>query len=156
MADITHGVWIKDGKAVDTVYQGGIKVYGRNLVTGTSNKLKTVTASGWGQSPANKASGTYGIGRYYASAYIENTTPVVMTIYVYVNGNSGNFSGSPIQVGQSGIASRTFDILDGQSLSSIWVGFAGSQTNSCTYKYKEVMITRTPSPWTPAPEDVLN
>ena len=30
MADITHGTWIKDGKAVDTVYQGGIKVYGRN------------------------------------------------------------------------------------------------------------------------------
>lgn len=31
MADITHGVWIKDGKAVDAVYQSGVKVYGRNL-----------------------------------------------------------------------------------------------------------------------------
>ena len=30
MADITHGAWIKDGKAVDAVYQNGIKVYGRN------------------------------------------------------------------------------------------------------------------------------
>lgn len=36
MADITHGTWIKDGKAVDAVYQGGVKVYGRNLVAGTS------------------------------------------------------------------------------------------------------------------------
>lgn len=36
MADITHGTWIKDGKAVDAVYQSGIKVYGRNLLTGTS------------------------------------------------------------------------------------------------------------------------
>jgi len=32
MADITHGTWIKDGKSVDTVYQGGVKVYGRNLL----------------------------------------------------------------------------------------------------------------------------
>lgn len=35
MADITHGTWIKDGKAIDAVYQGGVKVYGRNLLTGT-------------------------------------------------------------------------------------------------------------------------
>ncbi|AVH85831.1 hypothetical protein [Lactiplantibacillus plantarum] len=33
MADITHGTWIKDGKAVDAVYQSGVKVYGRNLIT---------------------------------------------------------------------------------------------------------------------------
>ncbi|MEB3377170.1 hypothetical protein REH36_04400 [Pediococcus pentosaceus] len=32
MADITHGTWIKDGKAVDAAYQSGVKVYGRNLV----------------------------------------------------------------------------------------------------------------------------
>ena len=36
MADITHGTWIKDGKAVDAVYQNGIEVYGRNLLQGTS------------------------------------------------------------------------------------------------------------------------
>jgi len=32
MADITHGTWIKDGKVVDAVYQGGVKAYGRNLL----------------------------------------------------------------------------------------------------------------------------
>lgn len=32
MADITHDTWIKDGKAVDAVYQSGVKVYGRNLL----------------------------------------------------------------------------------------------------------------------------
>lgn len=36
MADITHGTWIKDGTPVDDVYQNGVKVYGRNLVAGTS------------------------------------------------------------------------------------------------------------------------
>lgn len=37
MADITHGTWIKDGKAVDAVYQSGVKVYGRNLYVDTEN-----------------------------------------------------------------------------------------------------------------------
>lgn len=37
MADITHGTWIKDGKAVDAVYQSGVKVYGRNLLTNLSS-----------------------------------------------------------------------------------------------------------------------
>lgn len=31
MADITHGTWIKDGKAVDKVFSNGSQVYGRNL-----------------------------------------------------------------------------------------------------------------------------
>ncbi|AYH92122.1 hypothetical protein [Lactobacillus phage Dionysus] len=30
MADITHGTWIKDGKAVDKVFSNGRQVYGRN------------------------------------------------------------------------------------------------------------------------------
>lgn len=36
MANITHGTWIKDGKAVDAVYQNGRQVYGRNLLINTS------------------------------------------------------------------------------------------------------------------------
>ena len=38
MADITHGTWIKDGKAVDAVYQSGVKIYGRNLIKGGSHQ----------------------------------------------------------------------------------------------------------------------
>lgn len=130
-----------------------VPYYSENLVTGTSNELTTMTRSGWGISPVNSASGTYGAGRYYASAYIENTTPVGMNIYVYVKGYTGNFSGKAIPAGQSGIVSCTLDILEGQSLASIGVGFTSSQTESYTYKYKEMMVTRTPSPWSPAPED---
>jgi len=42
MADITNGTWIKDGKAVDKVYQNGRQVYGRNLFRGypTNNKMR--------------------------------------------------------------------------------------------------------------------
>lgn len=38
MADITHGTWIKDGKAVDKVFSNGKQVYGRNLIHDTSFK----------------------------------------------------------------------------------------------------------------------
>jgi len=132
-----------------------IPYYSENLITGTSNELTTATGSGWGNSPASTASGTYGAGRYYASAYIENTTPTEINIYIHVNGHVGNFYGNTIPAGQSGIVSATFDILEGQSLESTWVGFTGSQTESYTYKYKEMMVTRAPSPWSPAPTDNL-
>ena len=39
MADITHGTWIKDGKAVNAVYQSGVKIYGRNLVKDSSQEF---------------------------------------------------------------------------------------------------------------------
>jgi len=42
MADITHGTWIKDGKAVDKVFSDGKQVYGRNLLKNTFDY-----ASGW-------------------------------------------------------------------------------------------------------------
>jgi len=155
MADITNGTWIKDGKPIDAVYQDGRQVYGRNLLTGTSNELTTITRSDWGNSPASLASGTYGAGRYYASIYIENTTPVYLNFIVRLNGVTWNSNINSIPAGQSGIVSGMFDILEGQSLYSVSVAFISPQTESYTYKYKEVMVTRTPSPWTPAPEDIL-
>lgn len=44
MADITHGTWIKDGKAVDAVYQSGVKIYGRNYFL--DSKTRTITPPG--------------------------------------------------------------------------------------------------------------
>lgn len=41
MADITHDTWIKDGKAVDAVYQSGIKAYGRNLLLDSQTQTKS-------------------------------------------------------------------------------------------------------------------
>ena len=129
-----------------------VPYYSENLVTGSSSKLTTITVSGWGSAPKNYASGTYGAGKYYASAYVENTTPVEINIYVNING-SKNFSGNKIQPGKSGIVNCMFDVLDGQSLASMWVSFTSKQTESYTYKYKELMITRAPSLWSPSQQD---
>lgn len=37
MADITHGTWINNGKAVDAVYSDNSILYGRNLFVDTEN-----------------------------------------------------------------------------------------------------------------------
>ena len=47
MADITHVTWIKDGKAVDAVYQSGVKVYGRNLIKGGANQTILANTSNY-------------------------------------------------------------------------------------------------------------
>lgn len=47
MADITHGTWIKDGKAVDVVYQGDVKVYGRNLIQGGAHQTMLARTSNY-------------------------------------------------------------------------------------------------------------
>ena len=157
MTTINGRACVVNGVPIDKVFSNGKQVYSRNLITGTSNEFKTVTGSGWGKSPVSKASGKYSAGRYYASVYIENTTPLEIYLYVsiYVGGKFiRNLSGEAIPAGQSGIISFTFDIPEGQVFSSAFVGFASEQTESYTYKYKEMMITRTPSPWALSPEDV--
>lgn len=159
MTTINGKACVVNGVPVDKVFSDGKQVYERNLITGTSKEFKTVTASGWGTSPANKASGKYRAGRYYVSAYIENTTPVNMKVYVNIYGDDGNFLynalGGFMPAGKSGIGSSTFNILEGQFINSVFVGFESPQTESYTYKYKEAMVKRTPSPWTPAPEDYI-
>ena len=158
MTTINGKACVVNGVPVDRVFSNGKQVYERNLVTGTSKELKTVTRSGWGNSPSNKISGKYGAGKYYASAYIENTTPVGMKLYIgiYVGGKFlHNLSAEAIPAGQSGVVSFTFDIYGEELIGSAFVGFVRSQTESYTYKYKEVMLKRTPSPWTPAPEDII-
>lgn len=67
MADITHGTWIKDGKAVDAVYQGGVKVYGRNLLRDTATQSSDDWFNknlGW-----NSDIGTYLNSRAYKTAF---------------------------------------------------------------------------------------
>lgn len=155
MPTINGKACVVNGTPVDKVFSDGKQVYGRNLVTGTSNELKTITVSGWGRSPIYKTGRTCGAGKYYYSAYVENTTPVGIRIFIHVNGRGNNDFSHILPAGQSGIVSYTLDVLEEESLHGIWVGFANSQTKSYTYKYKEVMITRAPSPWSPAPEDVM-
>jgi hypothetical protein len=67
VANITHGTWIKDGKAIDAVYQGGVKVYGRNLLRDTATQSSNdwyIKNSGW-----TSDIGTYLDSRAFKTAF---------------------------------------------------------------------------------------
>lgn len=89
MADITHGTWIKDGKAVDAVYQGGVKVYGRNLLINTSSSAtngRTVP-----QGASVQIHGAYS----RTDSYEQVTTPSVDSelFYRFVSPDNNNLYG---------------------------------------------------------------
>lgn len=99
MADITHGTWIKDGKAVDAAYQGGVKVYGRNLLrdTATQSSNDWFTKNlGWNSdigtyldSRAFKTASAWDNARYAFSSVaplINTTDTYTCSIYVKVVG----------------------------------------------------------------------
>lgn len=48
MPDITHGMWIKDGKAIDTAYKDNHILYGRNLYIDTQNFDNPSAWNNWG------------------------------------------------------------------------------------------------------------
>ncbi|MCS6091631.1 hypothetical protein D5S09_02345 [Lactobacillus sp. LMY-20] len=159
MADITHGTWIKDGKAVDVAYQDGRKIYSRNLLTGTSNVLTTVTnATGWFSglpiyhpAEALKANQTYTI-----NCYLE---PVEHDAAIYMNIANGNIGGTTIAAGSKGISTLTITLTpeDAKASGNFWISFTSLQTDNSTVSYKGFKLEKgnVTTPWSQAPEDIL-
>ena len=175
MADITHGTWIKDGKAVDAVYQSGIKVYGRNLLTGTAKCNFTFYDNG----------GTQTIQKYDDETnYIQHTsdTPInnmgpwfaltpesgqVYTLSADVCGN-GNIYGNLFHYegGDDGGLGQVDLTNDWQRISNTfrvnttigWVNWRLYVNNSTLLKIKHIKIDKgsIATPWSPAPKDILN
>ncbi|AYH91951.1 tail fiber protein [Lactobacillus phage Iacchus] len=169
MADITHGTWIKDGKVVDAVYQGGVKVYGRNLLTGTGNHTVTGTSNNGyvsnedanptqlfqgleGQTVTASYDYEYsgfiagsGNNRIVWEARIAADTIIYFDLWYYPNNDSG-----------SGRVSRTFVVPKNVKTAGSmgYIQFSGSGTGTLSHFKLEKGSVATP--WTPAPEDILN
>jgi len=80
MADITHGTWIKDGKAVDAVYQNGKRVYSRNMLVDSGFES--------GNTPANYTwTGGQENGRSFLVQGGEETYPSPMGKFMLQVGN---------------------------------------------------------------------
>lgn len=168
MADITHGAWIKDGKPVDAVFSNGRQVYGRNLW------IASKVARGF----LPGATGLPTLSNNSPDAVIPDpiTVPasansLVMTIYNpnklvnTVNSDKPSFFNGSTYLGiqkwftLTGDAVQTvkWDIPAGATnvyLSSL-LGPAGTTQfdSSIRVKYE---FGNNATPWTPAPEDILN
>lgn len=162
MADITHGTWIKDGKAVDAVYQSGIKIYGRNLIVQSDLKKGYITRD-------NGGSFDYSPDDFHLDNYIATNGETVFTIsspdYVF-KGNTNDtlamYDSNKKYLGYQTITSST------QTLSksnTTYIRFSINFVNEggisdhlsdwlANHRYKLEKGT-TATPWTPAPEDIL-
>ena len=175
MADITHGTWIKDGKAVDAVYQGDVKVYGRNLLTGTANKIIT------GQNAYGYLSNETNDDFLSLFQGLEGETVTISVDYKYqgfVAGTDKNrigwesrivadsktlyfgpwyYADSSMNSSGSGRIFSTFVVP--KNITSIgyangYIQFSGSGIGTLSHLKLEKGSVATD--WSPAPEDILN
>lgn len=168
MADITHGTWIKDGKAVDVVYQDGVKVYGRNIWS-----MSKVVC---GYVPSTTGIPTL-VSNTPDAVITEpimipvNSKSLVMTIYNpnklvnTVNSSKPSFFNGSTYLGVqtsfklTGDAVQTvkWDIPAGATKAYLGCLLApAGATNFDSSISVKCEFGDTATPWTPAPEDILN
>ncbi|WP_369833413.1 hypothetical protein AB8P52_04275 [Companilactobacillus pabuli] len=176
MTDITHGTWIKDGKAVDAVYQGGIKVYGRNLYTDTRNfdNLSAWAGSSYWNKTGEKFNGLTVMATDQdwngLRKSIQTKKGETYTYSVYARYKSGTGT-SAIVTGNNG--ANPNPNMSRVSLDTTWqrVSFTTSATadgymdiglvrfslneNTLLIAGLKLEMVSVPTPWTQAPEDVM-
>lgn len=179
MADITHGTWIKDGKAVEAVCQSGIKVYGQNLYLNSKAIADSYGINGDGvKVTVEPFDSTTNMWHVVAKQGIGTNTGIY--IIGYANGklpDNSNWSYSA-DVKGTGKVSK-FGIED--SNKNPIVGIIGSEWSRISQtgqllnpEFKTIIMyfdttdspvdayvklpkleIGIPTPWSPAPEDIL-
>ena len=156
MADITHGTWIKDGKAVDAVYQSGVKVYGRNLITGDYDQI------------LNSENSNYN----YRILYTELVPGVKYTFQTIANltGSSDNLFTVAVYGSDFGIPASIINTIVANGEMASWqfttpengkfiLIYAGKQraTRGIEADFKQLKLeTSDKTAFSIAPEDILN
>lgn len=156
MADITHGTWIKNGKAVDAVYQDGIKDYGRNLIKGSANQTILASTSNYNY----KVLFTDLIpNQTYTLSMIGNLTGSsdnLVSVGVY-----GNSFKVPAMIIQNMVADGTaskwqFTVPDNGMIIIVYAGKQGG-TTGIKVDFKQLKLeTGDQTAFSIAPEDILN
>ncbi|RND55900.1 hypothetical protein [Lacticaseibacillus paracasei] len=162
MPTINGRACVVNGKAVDKVFSDGRQVYGRNLLTGTSNQETsgTIPANSWHLSGSSHIPVTLGQKLTYSIFITNNNTIDLASNIDLFSGPSWklNCIGNVIKAGTSGYSSVTFTISSGvDSITVNGVGlFASSDSATTVYRKEEKLEFDTiVTPWTPAPEDVM-
>lgn len=160
MADITHGTWIKDGKAVDKVLSNGKQVYGRNLLTNLS--------SNWAQGWLNFV----GIGNppifNDASARIRTlqTIPVISNSPYTISINDALFKFSWLEADSDGnttyvapwITSANYTFTTTSTTTQLYIVVAYKTDAALdTSNLPKIKLEKgsVATPWSLAPEDIL-
>lgn len=163
MADITHGTWIKDGKAVDKVFSNGSQVYGRNLALGTSNQV--VQATNWNMQIVDiKYDKSLG-GNLCASVMINNAGHASVlskgsaNIYLQTFDSTGNAlataNGNAVSYNAIGLSQCSISINDGATDIKAYI-LTNNMNQNAFYSCLKIEKGSIATPYSPAPEDILN
>ena len=161
MADITHGIWIKDGKPINAVYQNGVKVYGRNLLIGSTDNAVHYTSIGG-----------FTVWKSYVTQFNVGDT---LNVSADITSNSGYTVLKAFLLSSTGIQTGYLDyrVTQGQTAhafishtipagtASILVQIDNSNLNGpgqadvCAISHQFANTGSVVANWAPAPEDVL-
>lgn len=169
MADITHGTWIKDGKAVDKVFSDGRQVYGRNYIKNSHADYQKLTISVWtgytgimipitsmGVSAGDKI--TFALWIKSPSEALAGTEPRINLVradntYMAVMGTDY------ILPGETGYRTITATIQADTVYVQLFLhrqgAVAGGTEFNVYIKHEKLETGTVATPWSPAPEDVL-
>jgi len=161
MPTINGKACVANGVAVDKVFSNGKQVYSRNLLTGTSGILQTVTnAYDWN---ANLPEYTLVVTTidndttYTARAWISpaSYTMCVQIVWKDSSGVTRYRSGNVISAGTSGYSTWTGTITAGSTIQRVTIVFSAQQSTASAVSYKEIKLEKgsVATPWSPAPED---
>ncbi len=162
MPTINGRACVVNGTPVDKVFSDGRQVYGRNMLTGTSNQETNgiVDANSWHLSGSSHIPVTPG-QKFVYHIFItnDNTVDLASSIDLF-SGPSWklNYLGNVIKAGTSGYSSVTFTIPSGvDNVIANGVGLLASSDSATTVYRKEEKLEfdTIVTPWTPAPEDVM-
>jgi len=162
MTTINGRACVVNGTPVDKVFRNGKLVYGRNMLTGTSDKPSTITGTNWNMAVIGVYK-TPKVGQEYMVSVEVPEADHDVVLEVYRQNNAGDRIGLSISytrikpgekvhlpftwpdTGDSGATQAAPDL--------VWT----NDTDTGTYSYckAKLEIGNVPTDWTPAPEDVL-
>ena len=139
-------------------------ISGRNLLSGTSGTLQTVTnAYGWnGNLPTiTPVVTTIDNDTTYTARVWISPASHAMTLQIVWQEPSGTTrygGGSWISAGTSGYSTWTGTITAGSTINRVTIVFGASQSTPSSVSYKEMKLEQgsIATGWTPAPEDKVN
>lgn len=159
MPTINGRVCVVNGTPVDKAFSNGRQVYGRNLLTGTSNDIKSATGGDWLIITIGQFS--YENNRQYtATVKIEKKDqPMFFQAWqADADGNRQVLIKTLIitRLGRTSITFNAPDKNDGKTIILQLAWTNGDVSGSYAWRQAKAEKGSSASPWTPAPEDILN
>lgn len=158
MPTINGRACVVNGVPVDKVFSDGRQVYGRNMLTGTSERRQEENGGDYLITTAGMFAPIKG-AKYIAMVQVlENDHPLFLQVWEMDKWGSRISFAIGATITSAGIAKIVFTApeRDGYDLLGIQLAWTnGEDTGSYAWSMAKVSLGTIVTPWTPAPEDVM-